>query len=245
MYWFKKNLFFSIIIRIGFEFYLQFYFASLYNLRNFSFKDATEYYSITVSVVWQVLLLVLLLSTTIILCKFKSKYKQEGLKDSRVRILLEDFKDNNKYLMVDHIIFMIRRILLSHIIVFGWSMGLYQVGVFFWVCLFVLASKLFLRPYNSVMLNLQNILFEIILLFVISIFGYFYKSATELSDTGTPKLLGIVWFWLIWSLMIINYCFVAIQIIVSFKVITLSLCKINLNDYFYYSDYQYNLNMID
>ena len=131
MYWFKKNLFFSIIIRIGFEFYLQFYFASLYNLRNFSFKDATEYYSITVSVVWQVLLLVLLLSTTIVLCKFKSKYKQEGLKDSRVRILLEDFKDNNKYLMVDHIIFMIRRILLSHIIVFGWSMGLYQVGVFF------------------------------------------------------------------------------------------------------------------
>ena len=213
MYWFKKNLFFSVVIRIGFEFYLQFYFTSLYNLRNIKFKDVTDYYSIAVSVVWQLLPLVLLISTMIVLCKFKKKYKQEGIKDSRVRILLEDFKDNRKYLMVDHILFMIRRIFLSFLIVFGWQNGAIQVCVFFLICLGVLLWKLLMRPYKSVLLNIQNILFEFILLWVIGIFGSFYKRSTELSNSGIPRLLGIIWFWLIWSWIIINYIIVLTQAI--------------------------------
>ena len=187
MYWFKKNLFFSVVFRIGFEFYLQFYFASLYNLRNIRFKDVTDYYSIAVSMVWQLLPLVLLISTMIILGKFKKKYTQDWIKESRSRILLEDFKDNKKYLMVDHILFMIRRILLSFLIVFGWQNGIIQVCTFFLICLGVLILKLFMRPYNSPLLNIQNISFEIILLAVIGIFGSFYKKINRTEQFWSSK----------------------------------------------------------
>ena len=175
-------------MRVGFEFYLQFYFASLYNLRNASFEDTAEYYSVVVSVIWQVLLTVLLLAVIIVLFTFEKKYKEEGIKDSRVRILLEEFQDNKKYLMIDHIIFMLRRILLSFIIIYGWGHGLLQGCIFFTIWAVVLLSKLILRPFRIWILNVQNIVFEFILLFVIGILATFY-------DTGIN--IFTIWDWVL------------------------------------------------
>ena len=194
-------------MRIGFEFYLQFYFASLYNLRNASFEDTAEVYSIIVSIVWQILLLTLLFSVVVVLFKFKKKYREEGIKESRVRILLEDFKDNKKIVMLDHVIFMLRRIFLSYLIIFGWGYGLTQAIIFLVVCILVLISKLILRPYKSSILNVQSIAFEFILCAVLWILCTFWDKSTEFSDSGSANTRGMACFGLVWSIMIISYIF--------------------------------------
>ena len=162
-------------MRVGFEVYLQFYFASLYNLRNASFEDFAEYFSVIVSIIWQILLVFLLISVFIILFKFKRNYNEEEIKDSRVHILLEEFKDNNKYLIVDHIIFLLRRTFLSILIIFGWGYGLFQGCIFFMICLGVLISKIVLRPFKSSILNVQGVVFEFILWIVIGLLASFYN----------------------------------------------------------------------
>ena len=173
LYWFKINFFFNIIFRVGFELYLQLYFASLYNLKNSSFEDIAEQFSFVVSIIWQVLVISFLIITIVILFRFKSKYTAEGIKESKVRIFLEEFQDNKKYLMIDHIIFMIRRILLSILIIFAWGNGLIQVCIFIIICALVLVSKLVFRPFKSLILNIQSFIFEIILLVILWFFASF------------------------------------------------------------------------
>ena len=162
-------------MRVGFESFLQLYFASLYNLKNASFEDFAEYYSVVVSIIWQVLLTALLIAVTIILFTFNKNYDEDQIKDSRVGILLEEFKDNKKHLMIDHILFMLRRILLSALIVFGWEHGLFQGCLFFVVCVGVVISKIILWPFKNWILNLQSIIFEFILWIVIGLFASFYN----------------------------------------------------------------------
>ena len=160
-----------------------------------------------VSIIWQILLAFLLFSVFIILFKFKRNYNEEEIKDSRVFILLEEFKDNNKYLIIDHIIFLLRRSFLSILIIFGWGYGLFQGCIFFVVCVGVLISKIVLRPFKNSILNVQGVVFEFILWIVIGLLASFYNKADEFSTTGNVNVRGILWFALVCSLMLISYIF--------------------------------------
>ena len=198
---------------MGFEVYLQLYFASLYNLRNASFKDFAEKFSIVVSVIWQVLLNTLLIAVVVVLFTFKKKYKEEEIKDSKVRILLEEFKDNKKHLIIDHIIFMLRRILLSVLIIYGWGHGIYQSLLFLLIWIGVLISKILLRPFKNWILNMQQVIFEFILWVVIGILSTFYDKSTEFSESKSANLRGMIWFGLVWSLMIISHIITLILLV--------------------------------
>ena len=127
--------------------------------------------------IWQIILTILLISIFIILFKFNKNYKEKEIKNSRVFILLEEFKDNNKYLMVDHIIFLLRRSFLSILIIFGWGYGLFQGCIFFVICVGVLISKVVLRPFKNSILNVQGVVFESILWIVIGLLASFYNTA--------------------------------------------------------------------
>ena len=207
MHYFKQNFLFNIVFRFGFEFYLQLFFASAYNLYVYNDNDAAEKYSVFISVLWIILLMSILLTSILYLIIFRKNYTQEGIKNSRLRILLEDFKDNKKHLILDHIAFMIRRILLSFLIIFGWSHGFIQDIAFICICLVVVIMKICMRPFRYILLNIQDFIFEFVLLMVIGIFITFKEKSTLLSETGTPNILGIIWFSLVWFLMIINLIF--------------------------------------
>ena len=207
MHAFKINFLFNIIIRFGFEFFLQLFFACCYNLYVFNNVDIAEKISTSISIIWLIILIILMVVVVSFMVSFRSNYTSEGIKKSRLRILLENYKENKKYLIVDHIAFILRRVFLSFLIIFGWGHGLVQDLIFIGICLAVLGMKLLLRPFRYILLNIQEAIFEIVLLIVLAIFASFNEKATLLSTTGAPHSLGIVWFSLVCFLMIINVTF--------------------------------------
>ena len=129
-----------------------------------------------------------------------------------MRIFLEEFQDNKKYLMIDHIIFMIRRILLSILIIFVWGNGLIQVCIFIIICALVLISKFIFRPFKSLILNIQSFIFEFILLVILWFFASFSDKSTELSDESGAYSRGVICFILVCSLMLTSFIFTCIQL---------------------------------
>jgi hypothetical protein len=78
----------------------------------------------------------------------------------------------------------------------------------------VLVFKVIVRPFKNTILNVQDILFEIILSVVILLFATFKDSSSELADSGRFMVIGMICFALIISLIIINY---AITLITTIK----------------------------
>jgi hypothetical protein len=119
--------------------------------------------------------------------------------------------------MLDHLIFLIRRIILIFILIFGWGNGFYQASAFLLVCLFTLAFKLILRPYKETISNVQDVLFEMILWTVLVFFITFSTQASEFANSGKFLGLGIMWFFQIIFLIFINYLISAISFIREFR----------------------------
>jgi hypothetical protein len=193
------------VFRTSFESFIDIGFASVYNTYNIRWESSLDYYSNAVAFVWIVIFVIEMISILIIYLKFNEHYSEESIKDSKVIILLENFKDGKKLCMLDHFIFFIRRGILIFILIFAWGNGLIQAYLFLVTCASVLAFKVIVRPFKNAILNVQDILFEIILSMVILLFATFKDPSSELADSGRFMVLGMICFALVISLIVINY----------------------------------------
>lgn len=206
----KEDFLFNSVIRTSFESFLDIGFASAYNTYNIRWENEIDVYSNIVAFVWIALFAFELCSILIIYFNFDKHYSEETIKTSRIKVLLESFKNDRKICILDHFIFLVRRILLILILIFWWNHGFYQAWLFLLVWVLVLASKLILRPYNAPILNVQDILFEAILWTVLVLFITFSTQASELANSGKFLILGIMCFAQIIFLILINYTILAI-----------------------------------
>lgn len=109
--------------------------------------------------------------------------------------------------------FVLRRQIMVYLIVFGWQHGIVQITIFAVVCLLVLASKIYIRPYKCAMIGAQEIIFEIILNVVIILFITFSTEKSEMVSSGSFHIIGIACFALVISLMVINYIFTTVLLV--------------------------------
>jgi len=61
------------------------------------------------------------------------------------------------------------------------------------------------RPFEKSLLNFQDIVFELILIVILSIFLTFKNESTELANSGRSKTLGIIIFVLVFMIIFVNY----------------------------------------
>jgi len=86
-----------------------------------------DYYSNIVAFIWIFISVMIPLLILIVLWNYPKQYTEESLEKARFKVLLEDFKDDKKVNMIDHFIFILRRIGLTLIVVFRWNHGLQQL----------------------------------------------------------------------------------------------------------------------
>ena len=201
-------------MRVLFEGYLVLFFAALYNTYSMTFDNATDYYANFVGFFWILILVALLV---FVACFMASK---QAWATDKFDMLTKEFKVGKRVLILDHIMFMARRILLSLIIVFGWNHGLIQTSIYiyFLICLnnssifllwtiWIAITKALMRPYKNVILNIQDMLMEAITVMILSIFLWFCDPNDNFSTSFKANMLGWTLFALIVVIIAINYWF--------------------------------------
>ena len=196
----KENFYFNTVIRIAFEIFLDVGFSCVYNIYNMRWQNGVDIYSNIVSLIW-VTLFLFLISSIPVLYYFTDKINAEA---GRFKILFEDFKTTKKIYMLDHLVFLLKRTVLILVIVFQWNHGLDQSIYFLVTWIWVLIWKIIIRPFEKTVLNIQDIIFELIMTVILSIYITFDNKSTELSESGRTHVLGVIWVVLMVSVIIIN-----------------------------------------
>ena len=103
--------------------------------------------------------------------------------------------------------------LLVSLIILCKNSGLLQTWVFgiFWIL--TLIFLLFTRPFSSKLSNIQEILFDLIIVLIVLIFLKFLDSSTEFVEEGIAAFFGWICIGLVLSTIVINFTF---QIVSAF-----------------------------
>ena len=211
-----KSFFFSGVLRFGFEIFLPILFACVYNLYNMENKEKENVYSTTVCFIWLFLLVWMKIIVFYFYFKHKKNYSEEVESQKRLGILVKDMKDNYKISILEHLMFMIRRIILSLLLVFRQNYGKQQLFIFFPCCLLVLMWKILIRPFKQTKINFWDITNEVILWVILGIFFNFKDIKTEKVLKGTPHTLGLICFIMIIIMTILNYMVLLYQWVSSY-----------------------------
>ncbi|CAI2372733.1 unnamed protein product [Moneuplotes crassus] len=211
----KNDLFFNSILRVTFEVYLPLSFASIYNLYDMRLESNLDYSSQALSAFFLLIFLIVPIIILVIFCCCKVTRYQK-LKGS-FNIFFKDLKMNRKLVMMDHFLFIIRRLALSLLLIFRWKFGFQQVCIFIAICLLVLLWKIIIRPFQSKLLNFQDILFELFLLTIIILYLNFNSESSELSTEGLPHISGSICVALIIIMVLTNYVVSIIMFFIHVK----------------------------
>ena len=84
-------------------------------------------------------------------------------------------------------------------------MDLFKSFDFSAIGVIVIITKLYLRPFKTVTLNIQDMIYEMVLLTITIIFANFRKTDTELKTSGKPHILGWICFSLVSSIIFVHY----------------------------------------
>lgn len=203
----KSSILFSSLIRVCFEIYLDVFFGACYNIYNIRIKNGLDVYSIIVSIIWLILLFALLGYIIYVIVKADPDNLKDSILKYRAKVLLEEMKEDNKYNMLEHVFFILQRMILILLVIFLWGHGLAQVFIFGMTWVFRMIFKIYKRPYLRISKNIQEIWYEVWLLVISFIFMAFYDPDTEFVTTGTPYVLGIICWILLVFVVILNYTF--------------------------------------
>ena len=118
---------------------------------------------------------------------------------------LKTFKTDKKVYMLDHFIFLVRRLILVLVLIFKWRKGQQQTLCIFISWVIVLIWKLIIRPFKLAIMNIQDALFESFLSTIILVYFKFTNESTELLSSGNPHRLGVVWVTLVVLMILINF----------------------------------------
>lgn len=147
-------------MRIGFEVYLEVLFGCIYYLSNIHSGGWLEVYSIIVTIVWLILLIILI---GVVLSSFKflkREYTSNNASKLKFQILVEDLKQHKRIYVITHLIFLIQRTIFAFLLIFLWNRGLVQIILVAILFIGVFIFKIIVRPYKNVAMNIQEILIE-------------------------------------------------------------------------------------
>ncbi|CAI2381355.1 unnamed protein product [Moneuplotes crassus] len=197
----STTMLFNTFIRIIFEVFLDVCFASIYNIYDLQWQTYLDYYSNIVALFWLFIFAITLLSLPIIyFCTPSNRPKVHP----RVKVLFEDFKPSSRFYMLDHVVFMLRRLLFVGTIIFGWNHGILQASILSVSSVGVLTWKIVVRPYKRAVVNFQEALFEASFTIISLIYLRFTKENDELSDSRSTHIFGIVCVILVFKMILIN-----------------------------------------
>ncbi|CAI2371060.1 unnamed protein product [Moneuplotes crassus] len=197
----QEDFFFNSVYRIAFELFLDIFFASLYSIYNIRWDNYIDYYSNAVSFIWIIIFSSVMISIPLVYCWLPKNYDKDS---GRFKVLFEDFKHSNKVYMLDHFIFLWRRLALILVLIMRWNHGIQQISIFLFACAIVVLWKIIARPFNSAILNFQDIIFEIFLTCIILMYFKFTNSDDELASSGTNHWIGLACAFLILAMIAIN-----------------------------------------
>jgi hypothetical protein len=200
----RDQFFFNTLFRMFYEAFLDILFASVYNIYNIKWEEGgLDIYSNVVA-----LFCIFIFTTMFLVVPVYYYFNRSSTKPLvRLKMLMEDYKPEKRYLMMDHFIFMLRRAILISVIVFGWNHGFVQVSIFSISCIGVLVWKIIARPFESTLLNIQEIIFEFFISVIIVIFISFSGKSTELVKSGPPHFVGMICFVIIVFLTLLSFVF--------------------------------------
>ena len=209
----RTMLFFNIIIRIGFEIFLDTLFSSVLNIYELTFRNATDIYSSIVALIWAVLMLVFACLVAVY-----SIWNPKFLNSKKVEVFSKDLKELRATRFF-YFLFLIRRWTLVSLIIFMRHSGLIQLASFIviWIIQFIYMALV--RPFETKSTNFQEICYEIIMIFIIGSFYFFKNQETELATNGFSFILGWIWIGLVISTIIIHYfvLIVSLLVIISYR----------------------------
>ncbi|CAI2384272.1 unnamed protein product [Moneuplotes crassus] len=199
----KNDFFFNSILRVIFEVYLPLSFASIYNTYDMKLENYIDYFSHAVSIFFIIIFVLVLAIIPIILwCRKVSKTQQES---GRIRILFKDLKNDKKIVVLDNFFLLLRKLSLSLLLIFGWNHGIVQISIMITIGFLIVLWKIIVRPYQSKLLNFQDILFESLLLSILVLYLNFCSKSSELSTSGFSHICGFICLVLIVWMTIMNY----------------------------------------
>ena len=200
-----QSFFFNGILRFFFEISLPILFAWIYNLANAKWDNGIYLYSSIISCIWAILFLLLII---LIIFKYNlhsNQYLEEVEGKKKLGIFVKDFKDNYKISILDHLVFILRRIIFWLLLVFAQNHGLVQLIIMTCLCSGVLIWKIIIRPYKCMRTNFFNVIFEMFLWTILVIFFQFKDSKTKNTQKGFPNQLGYICIGLVFVILALGF----------------------------------------
>ena len=210
----NSRFLFNTLFRMLFEMFLNVWFAGIFNVYHMNWNTTTNRYSNIVAFVWLFIMLAFIFTVLTVYNYYPETYTVQQINKSKIRILYQDFYENNKHLILDHVFFLLRRLLLIVLIIFkvdyffflnhSLTQGQMQSIIFLGGWVFILLWKLIMRPYNNIILNIQDISFEMFFSTIIYIYYQFNSVESQLVISGKYHRLGVAWVILIWMMVAVN-----------------------------------------
>ena len=149
--------FWSGLIRIGFEIYIELLFCSSFNIFNISFDNSYDTTSSVVASIWLTLIVIFTVTIVTIIIFANKEVDDEYIKKSKIKVIYENLK-KNKSSMASHLVFIIWRILLVIIALSLHNKGVLQIALFTIVIISMLAFKIIFKPLRTKLMNVQDII---------------------------------------------------------------------------------------
>ena len=218
---------FNTVIRFGLEVFIDIVFSAVFNLKSMTFKNSTDDYSDIVAIIWLVLMSILYLVVILVFLVARPGYSDEKVNHSRYGVLLKDLKSNStgncitnchflkkfNLCLFDGVLFLSRRIVIVFVVLFVSGSGLLQLSIVLACCILIVTMKLLVRPYQAVTKNIQDVMSEFVLIWIVWIFSKFNSESSKFATAGSNWIFGKIWIYLIFWIVWWNYICLSIQVI--------------------------------
>jgi len=189
----NKGSFYSRPLRLAFVFFLNILFCSIYHLYKLYYCSFVNNYANTVAYIWIIVFSVLLISLVCQLKLLKPRINEEEESISqKFSILQIDFRPESKIGTISWLFFILRRTAWVLILVMLWKHGIEQLQIIIGISLLLLLFKLKFREYENILMNIQDIVYEVTLIVMAVLFFNFTKKNSELSTKGRGYIFGII-----------------------------------------------------
>lgn len=209
-----KFFFFSVLIRLGFELYLEIVYGCLLNLSSFTAYNPTEVYSCVVTCIWLVLMAIF---TLIVfgLAFYNQRLIRKQIRWSERVVSLTDELRDSKWSMGEHVLFLFRRALLAVLVIYIQIAGWAQLLIFILMSLILIAFKLIMKPYKSQSRLIQDVIMEMLIWTIALLFFSFMYKETELTSEGYGAIFGYICIALIVSIVIWYYVCLIVNSVIN------------------------------
>ena len=205
-----RTMFSSILIRVGYEIFLDWAFCSVLNIMNMGFKNNSDSLSTVTSLLFIVLLVILSIVIFCVSIFAKKTYDKKAVEKSKIKSLYDDMKSGNKFALSSHTVFIALRVTLISLTLFCRGQGMIQNLSFMVALITVILFKLKVKPFDDKLKNLQDVIGYMLLLTLWVIYFKYLDGDYELCDTPKWRITAYICLTVIAAMVLYFYVFAII-----------------------------------